>query len=111
MLNQSVQEDLLERGYSRRQLARVAALIGAGAAISSSLRPEAAQAQSQAGRALPGAVHIGSNECWAGPFSEGVAAAAAIAAHGNRYDPDGERDKLIKTVSAVENIPAEYILV
>lgn len=109
MLDKIAQEELLDRGYSRRQLARVAALIGGGAALAGGLRPGAAFAQSQAGRSIPGATQIGANECWTGPFPAAVQAAAQIAAHGNRYDPDGERDKLIHTVAMTEKVPAEYI--
>jgi len=110
MLNAEAKEELLDRGYSRRQLGRIATLVGAGAAIATAFRPEAAFAQGQSGRAVKGAVHIGSNECWTGPFADGVAAAAHVAANGNRYDPDGVRDDLIKTVAMVEKLPADYIL-
>ena len=37
MLNKDAREDLMERGYSRRQIAEVAALVGAGVAASSLL--------------------------------------------------------------------------
>lgn len=108
MLNEDTREDLLARGYSRRQLGRVAALMGAAGALSTSLRP--AFAQSQAARGMAGAVQIGANECWTGPFPAAAEAAARIIAHGNRYDPDNERGKLIKTVATVEKLPEDRIL-
>ncbi|AJP74332.1 aminotransferase [Sphingomonas hengshuiensis] len=108
MLNRGVQEELLERGYSRRQLGRVAALLGTGAAVASGAAP--AFGQSQAAKAVAGAIQIGANECWTGPFPAGQAAAAKIVAQGNRYDPDGEREKLIKTVAMVEKLPESHIL-
>lgn len=108
MLNRGVQEDLLERGYSRRQLGRVAALLGGGAAFASGAAP--AFGQSQAAKAVAGAVQIGANECWTGPFPAAQAAAAKIVAQGNRYDPDDERGKLIKTVASVEKLPETHIL-
>ena len=100
-------EELQERGYSRRQIARIAVLLGGGVAISQI--PGRAEAQ-QSARAIVGAVRIGSNECWTGPFAEGVAAAAANAAIGNRYEPDNDHAKLVAALAAVEGIPPEYVL-
>lgn len=101
-------EELLDRGYSRRQLGRIAALIGGGAALSQIATP--ALAQSQAARGIAGAVQIGANECWTGPFPEAAVAAATIVANGNRYDPGDMRGTFVKTVSAVEKVPEDRIL-
>ena len=68
----AVEQDLIDRGYSRRQMAKVAALLGAGAAA---IRVTGAGAQ-QAAKPVAGAVRIGANECWTGPFP--VAAKAAF---------------------------------
>ncbi len=107
LLDRDSREELQERGYSRRQIARIAMLFGAGAAMSQI--PGRAEAQ-QSARAVVGAVRIGSNECWTGPFPEGVAAASANAVVGNRYEPDNDHAKLFAAVAAVEGIPTEYIL-
>ena len=109
MLNKDAREDLMERGYSRRQIAEVAALVGAGVAASS-LLGGAAQAQQQAARGVAGAVRIGSNECWTGPFQSGVDAAAKAASLGNWYDPDNYRGELVKTVASVEGIPESHVM-
>jgi histidinol-phosphate aminotransferase len=109
MIGTEGQEELLDRGYSRRQLGRVAALIGGGAVLQS-LIPGTAAAQSQAARGVAGAVRIGANECWTGPFPVAAQAAAHVIASGNRYDPADERDKLIRTVAAVEKLPEDRIL-
>ncbi|MAN11462.1 pyridoxal phosphate-dependent aminotransferase [Pseudooceanicola nanhaiensis] len=109
MLNKDAREDLMDRGYSRRQLAEVAALVGAGVAASS-LLGGAAQAQQQAARGVAGAVRIGSNECWTGPFQSGVDAAAKAASLGNWYDPDNYRGELVKTVASVEGIPESHVM-
>ena len=109
MLNKDAREDLMERGYSRRQIAEVAALVGAGVAASS-LLGGAAQAQQQAARGVAGAVRIGSNECWTGPFPSGVDAAAKAAALGNWYDPDNYRGDLVKTVASVEGLPETHVM-
>jgi histidinol-phosphate aminotransferase len=108
LMDRDSREDLLERGYSRRQLGRIAALMGAGVALHQTMGT--AFGQSQAGKAIAGAVQIGANECWTGPFAVGVDAAAKIAANGNRYDPDDERGKLVKTVAATEGVPEELVL-
>jgi histidinol-phosphate aminotransferase len=110
MLNKEARDDLLERGYSRRTLAKVAALIGAGAAANQMLSG-AAFAQQQAGRGIKGAVRIGANECWTGPFPSGVDAIQKAASFGNWYDPDNYRGDLVKTVAAVEGIPEANIMV
>jgi histidinol-phosphate aminotransferase len=109
MLNKDARDDLIERGYSRRQLGEVAALLGAGVAASS-LLGGAAQAQQQAARGIAGAVRIGSNECWTGPFQSGVDAAARAASLGNWYDPDNYKGDLIKTVAGVEGIPESHVM-
>ena len=45
-----------------------------------------------------------------GPFPVGVAAAARIAATGNRYEPDEEHAKLFAAVAAVEGVPANSVV-
>ena len=109
MLQKLAQEDLLDRGYSRRQLARIAVLVGGGAAVSPMFSP-AALAQSQAARAVAGAIQIGANECWTGPFPAAAEAAAQIVLRGNRYDPDDTRGKLTATVAQVEGLPQENVM-
>ena len=109
MMDRPIKEELLDRGYSRRSLGRIAALIGGGTAMSS-LLGTAASAQSQAARAVAGAVQIGANECWTGPFPVAAQAAAEIVARGNRYDPDDERGKLVRTVAAVEKLPEDRVV-
>jgi histidinol-phosphate aminotransferase len=107
LLDREAEDDLKERGFSRRQIGRIAMLFSAGAAMSQI--PLQAEAQ-QSARAAVGAVRIGSNECWTGPFAEGVAAATENAVRGNRYEPDNDHAKLFAAVAAVEGIPAEYVL-
>jgi len=107
LLDREAREELQDRGYSRRQLGRIAMLLGAGAAVTQF--STGAQAQ-QSAKALVGAVRIGSNECWTGPFPEGVQAASAIAAVGNRYEPDNEHAKLAAAVAQVEGVTPECIL-
>ncbi len=99
------EQDLLDRGYSRRQMAKAAALLGAGAAA---LRVTGAGAQ-QAAKAAIGAVRIGANECWTGPFPVAAEAAFKLVKEGNRYEPDNEHQKLFEAVASVEGIPADRV--
>ncbi len=108
MLEKEATDDLIERGYSRRQIGEIAAMLGAGVAATTMLT-NPALAQQQAARGIKGAVRIGSNECWTGPFPSGVQAIQAAASVGNWYDPDTYRADLTKTVSDVEGIPETHI--
>jgi len=73
MLSEQHMRNLLERGFTRRHLARVASLLTTGAALP--FYNEAAMAQESfnpRGRALPpGAVRISSNENPLGPLPGG----------------------------------------
>ena len=109
ILEKDAREDLLDRGYSRRNIGKIAALLGAGAAANS-LLIQPAHAQQQAARGIKGAVRIGSNECWAGPFPSGVEAAARASSFGNWYDPDNYRGDLISTVAKVEGLTESQVM-
>src|SRR5947199_3699064 len=83
-------DDLMERGFARRDLARIAAVFGVGMAAASVGRP--AWASGGVPDPAPTAkVRIGANECWAGPLLPGHLAAKNIVANGNRYAPRDER--------------------
>ena len=99
--------DLIRRGYSRRSLGKIAALLSGGIAVAGAAAPAFAQ---QSAKAVAGAVRIGSNECWTGPLPAGAEAAMMIVAEGNRYEPDDEHAKLFAAVSEVEGIPVDRIL-
>lgn len=107
-LDAEATDDLLSRGYSRRQLAGIAAVFGAGLAAASAGRPAWASAGTP--DAAPSAkVRIGANECWTGPLAPGQAAAHAIVANSNRYSPHDERGDFIRAVVAVEGAPADHV--
>ena len=101
-LDGAASADLLRRGYNRRDLGRIAALLGVGAAVA---KPAWAAA-------APGPVPkvmIDSNECWTGPMEPGQAAARAIIARSNRYEPGNERDKFIAAVMKADSVPADHV--
>ncbi|HEY3814033.1 MAG TPA: aminotransferase class I/II-fold pyridoxal phosphate-dependent enzyme [Caulobacteraceae bacterium] len=107
-IGEEAREDLLARGYSRRQLAGIAAVFGVGAVAAASGRPSWAAVEYPA--PTPGAkVRIDKNECWTGPMQIGQTAAIAMVAQGNRYFPSNARNDLLNAVSAVEHIPPDYV--
>lgn len=107
-LGAEAQDDLLTRGFARRDLARIAAVFGVGALAASVGRP--AFASGGVPDPAPTAkVRIGANECWTGPLAPGQKAAAAMIAMGNRYSPHDERSDFIKAVMSVEGVPFDHV--
>ena len=92
MIREEFKDDMLARGYSRRQMMRAAMLAGGAAATAFALAPELAAAQEE--DAVK--VRISSNECWTGPMPVGLAAFVKTAPTSNRYSPNNERGQLIK---------------
>ena len=107
LIKEEMKDDLLSRGYSRRQMMRTAMMFAGGAAALSMSGEMAFAADDEA--ATPNMVRIGLNECWAGPMAPGLAAGQAAMANANRYSPNGEVEKLIKSVSMLENVPEDHI--
>lgn len=104
---QPIQQDLLQRGYNRRDVGRIAALFGAGVAVAQAGRPAwaaAAPAPAPATRVL-----LDSNECWTGPMTAGIRAAEDIMARCNRYLPGDEREDFIRAVTAVEGVGHDWV--
>jgi histidinol-phosphate aminotransferase len=104
-LNSAASEDLLERGYNRRDLGRIAAIFGAGAIAAQAGRPAwAAPAPRPAKKLL-----LDSNECWTGPMPAGVEAARAMVMRSNRYEPGTEREDFIRAVMAFDGVGHDYV--
>lgn len=121
MLSLKTQENMLERGYSRRQIGRLS--MGAAAAIpffnEFALAQQAEQGRrGNRGRAGgaganapydPEVVRITSNENPMGPTKEGIAAMAAVGPLGWRYDPRGENMEFAGLLETVENVKPGYV--
>jgi histidinol-phosphate/aromatic aminotransferase/cobyric acid decarboxylase-like protein len=121
-LSPKLTENLLERGYSRRQIARVA--LGAGAAIPYFAEYAFAQAQNAApagGRGGRGGgmaplpydperVVISGNENPMGPSKEGLEALLKVAPMGWRYNPQGENLDFQAQLTASENVKQGYVV-
>jgi histidinol-phosphate aminotransferase len=109
-LTDEAQDDLLHRGYSRRQLLRIATVFGAGALTVAATAGRPAWASGGVPDPAPEAkVRIGSNECWIGPMAPGQAAAAAIICSSNRYAPQDQRGDFIRAVMKVESVPYDHV--
>ncbi len=110
---------LLEKGFSRRQVGRIASLLTAGAALP--FYNEFAMAQDAERRMMRGAggrggafdpdmVRISSNENPMGPCKEALESLAKIAPKAWRYSPQGDDQDFVKTVAAIEDVPQDHIM-
>ena len=101
--------DFAGRGFTRRDLGRLAAFLAAGSALP--FYNEAAMAQGLS--ALPGlgadAVRINANENPMGPCPEAIEAIKAIVAQGGRY-LYGETTEFVRTLAEVEGLSVESVL-
>src|SRR5215467_652789 len=105
-------ESFLSRGFSRRQLGRIATLLTAGSTLP--FYNEFAMAQNaqrrQGGRAMdPDAVRINQNENPMGPCKEGLEAIAKVAPMGWRYSPTNEQGEFVRAISETEDVPQDHI--
>jgi histidinol-phosphate/aromatic aminotransferase/cobyric acid decarboxylase-like protein len=106
-------ESLLDRGYTRRNIARIA--LGAGAAIPFfSEFAQAQQAAARPGMAMrpydPDVVVISGNENPMGPTKEGIEAMAKVGPLGWRYRPQGENVDFDTLLAAVEGVPQDHVI-
>ncbi|MCW5964599.1 MAG: pyridoxal phosphate-dependent aminotransferase [Bryobacterales bacterium] len=104
----------IERGFTRRQVGRIATVLSAGASLpfynEFAMAQQAEQRMQRPRGAMPaGAVRISSNENPLGPCKEGLEAIYKVAQYGGRYQPFGESDAFVKTVAEVEGVKPEYV--
>lgn len=118
LLSREQTDSFLQKGFSRRQLGRIASLLTAGATLP--FYNEYAMAQDAQQRMLrgaggarramdPDAVRISSNENPLGPSKEGLEAIAKVAPHGGRYSPFGEQGDFVTTVAEMEGVKESYV--
>lgn len=111
------EESFLSRGFTRRQVGRIASLLTAGAALP--FYNEFAMAQDADQKTLgtrararamdADAVRISSNENPLGPCKEGLEAIAKVAPYGGRYSPFNEQAEFTKTVAEIEGVKENCI--
>jgi histidinol-phosphate/aromatic aminotransferase/cobyric acid decarboxylase-like protein len=106
ILNDEQKRDLIQRGFSRRNFGRFAALMGAGAALPFFNEP--ALAQLSRVDAPPDAVLINANENPLGPCKEAREAAASMIQYGGRYR-HSEADKVAQILSEQEGVKQSYV--
>ncbi len=109
-------DTFLQRGFTRRDVGRIARLLTAGAALP--FYNEYAMAQDAERRTLragprramdPDMVRISSNENPLGPCKEGLEAIAKVAPHGGRYSPFGEQADFITTIAEIEGVKEDHV--
>ncbi len=103
------EREFLERGFTRRSLGRIAAVMGAGAAALPFFN-EAALAQLSKVDAPPDAVMINANENPLGPCQEAREAVARMIQYGGRYRYS-EADRVQTLLSQQEGLRADYVRV
>src|ERR1041385_3386626 len=105
-------DSFLQRGFSRRQLGRIASLLTAGAAMPFYNEFAMAQdAERRAGRrpADPDTVRINQNENPMGPCREGLEAIARIAPLGWRYSAGNVTSDLARAIAETEDMKEDHI--
>jgi histidinol-phosphate aminotransferase len=115
MLTRKQTNSFLDRGFSRRDIGRIASLLTAGATLPFYNEYAMAQdAQRRMGggarRAMdPDAVRISSNENPLGPCKEGLEAIAKVAPFGGRYSPTNEQGDFVTAVAETEGVKESYV--
>lgn len=114
MLTRQQTSSFLARGFSRRDLGRIASLLTAGATLPFYNEYAMAQdAQRRIGGARrvmdPDAVRISSNENPLGPCKEGLEAIAKVAPFGGRYSPMNEQGEFVTAVAETEGVKESYV--
>lgn len=101
-LSADLKSDLIRRGFSRRDFARIASFVTAGAALPFFNEPALAQL-SMVRNIPPDAVKINANENPMGPCSEAVDAIHSIVKNGGRYQYD-ETSQLARLLAEQEGV-------
>jgi len=107
VLNEELKRDLINRGFSRRNFGRIAAMMGAGAATLPFYN-EPALAQLSKVNAPDDAVLINANENPLGPCKEAREAVARMIQYGGRYRYS-EADKVQQLLAEQEGLKQSYV--
>ena len=108
LLSPEVEQDLLKRGYTRRNIGRVATLVAGGAALP--FFNESAMAQLSMRLGAPAdAVRINANENPLGPCPEAAEAMYAIIKGGGRYQYE-KTFEFQKTQADLDGVKPDYVM-
>jgi histidinol-phosphate aminotransferase len=108
-LGHAALDELAQRGFTRRQMFRIAALVGASTALPWSSERALAQL-SDAGKLPDDAVKINANEFPEGPSARALEALAEVARKGNRYQYP-ETNGLVEAAAKLEGLKPEHFSV
>ena len=106
ILHDELKRDLIDRGFTRRNFGRIAAMITAGATLP--FYNEPALAQLSKVNAPPDAVLLNANENPLGPCKEAREAAARMIEQGGRYRY-GEADRVQQLLAQQEGVKTNYV--
>jgi histidinol-phosphate/aromatic aminotransferase/cobyric acid decarboxylase-like protein len=107
-LNEEQRLELVKRGFSRRTIARVAAMVAAGGVLPFYNESAMAQLSAIRGPIPADAVMLNANENPMGPCPEALEAVYRIAKNGGRYS-HGEADALRELLASQEGLQPEYV--
>ncbi|MEM9176852.1 MAG: pyridoxal phosphate-dependent aminotransferase [Myxococcota bacterium] len=110
ILARNTLDDLTSRGFTRRGLFRIAALVTAGATLPFTSEPALAQLSSLGGRLSEDAVKINANEFPVGPSPAALEALLRVARQGNRYQYP-ETFELVSTIARQEHVAEDRIAI
>ncbi|HKE26199.1 MAG TPA: pyridoxal phosphate-dependent aminotransferase [Bryobacteraceae bacterium] len=116
MLSKQTVESLEQRGFTRRQIGRMATLLSAGAALpfynEYAMAQDAEQRMRGGMRPAYGAdvVRISSNENPQGPCKEGLEALVKVAPMGWRYSPHNENGDFTKAIAETMGVKESYVM-
>jgi histidinol-phosphate aminotransferase len=109
ILGRECRKNLIRRGFSRRDFGRVAALLGAGAALPFYNEAALAQGLSALRDVPPDAVRINANENPMGPCVEAREAIEKVISEGGRY-LYGETFKFSALLAELEGVSNEHVM-
>ena len=108
-LGSNPRRPLAERGFTRRDLGKFAALLTAGASLPFYNESTLAQGLSAMAGLTPDTVMINANENPMGPCPEAIEAINGVVARGGRY-LYGETNEFVRTLAGVEGLSPEMVL-
>lgn len=108
ILSAELKSDILQRGFTRRSMAKMVTLLTAGAALPFYNEPALAQLTNR-GPIPEDAVKIDANENPLGPCPQAADAIHSIVQKGGRYHYELTAD-LAKTLAGIEGVKPEYVI-
>src|ERR1700722_4868231 len=117
LLSPKVQNELLDRGFTRRHIARIS--LGAAAvlpffhefAMAQDAQPGAlARGGRDPRKFAPDVVRITSNENPMGPSKQGLEAIAQVAPRAWRYGPLGDNNDFEALLASTEDVPQDHVI-